>query len=275
MSENSNREIHLHLHLHLDELFNNTTASTPPLVTTTPSPIPVTAAAAATETRRPSGRNNNLSDFRIENLLDTLLYPTAASSTQTNTTHVSSSAAPYYSNLANPSTTNPFSRTATTTTSTAATTSPTQTTPLNNVFGRLIEDLAGNLLNDNYVQFTFSSTSANGATGLGGLSHNEEIPTVGELIKHTNCCVYRDESSEKEEECVICKIGYNSDDILRKIKVCSHSFHMECLDKWFEKSKKCPLCRCDITQENVSTTATNISADLLDDTLGQVLGAYP
>ena len=41
--------------------------------------------------------------------------------------------------------------------------------------------------------------------------------------------------------CVICqdKINYNS--IIRELS-CNHIFHLNCIDKWLETNKKCPLC---------------------------------
>lgn len=30
---------------------------------------------------------------------------------------------------------------------------------------------------------------------------------------------------------------------------CSHSFHRRCIDKWFERSNACPICRAPIVEE--------------------------
>tara|TARA_B110000285_G_scaffold211634_1_gene254478 strand:- start:130 stop:384 length:255 start_codon:yes stop_codon:yes gene_type:complete len=42
-------------------------------------------------------------------------------------------------------------------------------------------------------------------------------------------------------DCSICfdKITGEEQSVLK----CDHTFHKECIDKWFEKSHRCPLCR--------------------------------
>ena len=42
-------------------------------------------------------------------------------------------------------------------------------------------------------------------------------------------------------DCSICfdKISDEEHSVLK----CDHTFHKECIDKWFEKSHRCPLCR--------------------------------
>jgi hypothetical protein len=63
--------------------------------------------------------------------------------------------------------------------------------------------------------------------------------------------------------CVICQDEITNPSILRKIKKCSHHYHINCLDKWLENKITCPTCRCDIrlnlnNQEESSVTSTEI-----------------
>jgi hypothetical protein len=44
-------------------------------------------------------------------------------------------------------------------------------------------------------------------------------------------------------ECVICIEDYKSDDIIREINHCKHSYHVKCIDEWFEGNNSCPECR--------------------------------
>jgi hypothetical protein len=53
------------------------------------------------------------------------------------------------------------------------------------------------------------------------------------------------ETSKNEEICVICQDTISLGGIIRKIE-CSHSFHIDCIDKWFTEHKKCPLCKFSI-----------------------------
>lgn len=50
-------------------------------------------------------------------------------------------------------------------------------------------------------------------------------------------------------ECIICRNNLNEEsifstsiDINIKKGSCGHVFHVECLEPWLKKSKKCPLC---------------------------------
>ena len=51
-----------------------------------------------------------------------------------------------------------------------------------------------------------------------------------------------------EDECSICYIEYNKDDNIRKLLVCDHKYHMECINKWITEynNHTCPLCRSNI-----------------------------
>jgi hypothetical protein len=50
------------------------------------------------------------------------------------------------------------------------------------------------------------------------------------------------ELSEKEEICIICQENIKLGAIIRTIN-CLHSFHIDCIDKWFVEHKNCPLCK--------------------------------
>ena len=43
--------------------------------------------------------------------------------------------------------------------------------------------------------------------------------------------------------CSICRCNMNEGDIVRKIRHCGHTFHINCIDRWLEDQKKCPICR--------------------------------
>lgn len=88
-------------------------------------------------------------------------------------------------------------------------------------------------------------------------------PTLNDISKNTDYVVYDSlPTSEKMEnkECVICKLNYEPNDVLRKLHVCNHSFHVRCVDKWFEKSRFCPLCRADITMVSSASSNTTVAS---------------
>ena len=48
--------------------------------------------------------------------------------------------------------------------------------------------------------------------------------------------------SKSDEFCVICQDDINKDDIIRQL-ICSHRFHIECVDRWLLEKCICPLCK--------------------------------
>lgn len=52
--------------------------------------------------------------------------------------------------------------------------------------------------------------------------------------------------------CTICQDELLIGCQIRKIKSCSHQFHKNCIDQWFERNVRCPICRHDI-RENITT----------------------
>ncbi|KAI5061749.1 hypothetical protein GOP47_0024254 [Adiantum capillus-veneris] len=44
-------------------------------------------------------------------------------------------------------------------------------------------------------------------------------------------------------ECAVCLVEFQDDDACRLLPKCNHSFHTECIDKWFVSNTTCPMCR--------------------------------
>lgn len=56
--------------------------------------------------------------------------------------------------------------------------------------------------------------------------------------------VYKDMTGPKEPyDCAVCLSGFNDDDTLRLLPMCSHAFHTGCIDTWLLSSSTCPICR--------------------------------
>lgn len=51
------------------------------------------------------------------------------------------------------------------------------------------------------------------------------------------------EFPKEEAQCPICLGEYVAGEILRKIPVCGHIFHVSCIDKWLASNRTCPVCR--------------------------------
>ena len=52
-------------------------------------------------------------------------------------------------------------------------------------------------------------------------------------------------SCEHHERCAICLEDYAEGESLRHLP-CLHSYHAGCVDRWFEHSVECPVCKCDV-----------------------------
>jgi hypothetical protein len=94
----------------------------------------------------------------------------------------------------------------------------------------------------------------------------EPVP-VGSSIRHLrnastleNYIETYDEPNN-QDNCTICQSNFQTGDIVRKLRGCNHYFHVDCVDRWFENSVICPVCRYDIrnytaSQQNSQETET-------------------
>ena len=55
-----------------------------------------------------------------------------------------------------------------------------------------------------------------------------------------------------EENCAICQEEIETSVEVRKIHACDHIFHRPCIDRWFEQSVFCPICRVDIREPDLT-----------------------
>jgi hypothetical protein len=50
------------------------------------------------------------------------------------------------------------------------------------------------------------------------------------------------------EQCAVCHDDYVEGEELRVLP-CQHKYHRDCIDKWLERSRTCPVCKHDIVEE--------------------------
>lgn len=53
--------------------------------------------------------------------------------------------------------------------------------------------------------------------------------------------------------CSICQDSIQTNELARCLNVCGHTFHIRCIDTWFEQNVHCPICRHDIRETNNTT----------------------
>jgi hypothetical protein len=62
---------------------------------------------------------------------------------------------------------------------------------------------------------------------------------------------------EREGEvCAVCQEGIDIGAEARSLNACDHMFHAGCIDTWFERNVRCPVCRHDIRDIVETPTAT-------------------
>ncbi|CAJ2664396.1 unnamed protein product [Trifolium pratense] len=71
---------------------------------------------------------------------------------------------------------------------------------------------------------------------------------------------YKDLLGLKEPfDCAVCLCEFSDQEKLRLVPMCSHAFHMNCLDTWLLSNSTCPLCRANIS--SCSFPLENVSVD--------------
>lgn len=102
----------------------------------------------------------------------------------------------------------------------------------------------------NLSSFLSSEYSAPAPSVLQGLSQLNDLlrpviirPTEQHLAENTY--VYRSEIA-LNDNCSICQDPMEAGQETRTILACSHCFHRDCIDRWFQEHVQCPTCRHDV-----------------------------
>ena len=85
-------------------------------------------------------------------------------------------------------------------------------------------------------------------------SFNEPVvvrPTQAQIDSAT---IIGSATADMEETCTICQDDIETNTQTRKINACGHVFHKSCIDLWFERNVKCPVCRHDIRTQGGSAS---------------------
>ncbi|GFQ03832.1 RING-H2 finger protein atl65 [Phtheirospermum japonicum] len=64
------------------------------------------------------------------------------------------------------------------------------------------------------------------------------------IIKTIPLSVYTRKSGF--QDCAVCLLEFEDNDYVRTLPVCSHAFHVDCIDIWLRSHANCPLCRAGI-----------------------------
>jgi hypothetical protein len=56
--------------------------------------------------------------------------------------------------------------------------------------------------------------------------------------------IYNTTTTKSEQEtCSVCLTEFKDNDRVRSLPLCSHIFHLDCIDVWLRSNANCPLCR--------------------------------
>ncbi|XP_050366704.1 RING-H2 finger protein ATL65 [Argentina anserina] len=66
------------------------------------------------------------------------------------------------------------------------------------------------------------------------------------VIKTIPLSLYTAKTALRSKDCAVCLIEFEDDEYVRTLPVCSHAFHVDCIDMWLRSHANCPLCRAGI-----------------------------
>jgi len=76
----------------------------------------------------------------------------------------------------------------------------------------------------------------------------EEVPRgLDELVINAiPSFIYNTTTKSEQEDCSVCLAEFKDNDHVRTLPLCSHIFHLDCIDVWLRSHPNCPLCRSPI-----------------------------
>lgn len=100
---------------------------------------------------------------------------------------------------------------------------------------------------NNGIIMVYEDISAQQSLGL----DLTEIHQVSHLLLNE-----KEDETEETKTCSICQQTIEWDSIIRRINVCNHEYHVNCIDQWLVDHNTCPTCRRVLTpnHENSNTT---------------------
>ncbi|CAA3001558.1 E3 ubiquitin- ligase ATL41-like [Olea europaea subsp. europaea] len=67
-----------------------------------------------------------------------------------------------------------------------------------------------------------------------------------------------DEMGSSSMECSVCLSMLEDDEMARTLPNCKHTFHAECIDKWFGSNSTCPICRAEAEEGMAGATGARL-----------------
>jgi len=74
----------------------------------------------------------------------------------------------------------------------------------------------------------------------------EDVPVIPTEEQINVSTTLKALDADISDNCAVCQDQLKKEQETRTINHCSHMFHRECIDRWFETNVHCPCCRYDI-----------------------------
>ncbi len=78
------------------------------------------------------------------------------------------------------------------------------------------------------------------------IEDNQQIDEIVETYMRMLDVIQFDKEASKHFDCAICLKEFDTGEKLYQIPNCGHTFHENCLRKWFRQLQICPMCRGNI-----------------------------
>ena len=118
---------------------------------------------------------------------------------------------------------------------------PSLTTRINNSLATLNNSI---LMNE--ILRIFQTPSRNTIPTAGYQEPVIVRPTLPQIETATSLRIALEADEASDSACSICQDSYTEGQAIRSILRCNHKFHKTCIDTWFERNVRCPVCRYDI-----------------------------
>ena len=89
-----------------------------------------------------------------------------------------------------------------------------------------------------------------GATFLNAMENVIVRPTEAQIGAATTVFNMPSIPDISDTTCTVCQDTMETNVPVRRINTCRHQFHKSCIDTWFERSVRCPVCRSDIRESS-------------------------
>uniref|UniRef100_A0A1J3DKP2 RING-type E3 ubiquitin transferase n=1 Tax=Noccaea caerulescens TaxID=107243 RepID=A0A1J3DKP2_NOCCA len=115
----------------------------------------------------------------------------------------------------------------------------------------------------------FADPSSTGAVTTRGLDQS--------VIKSLPVFKFSAAIAENSIECAVCLSEFEESESGRVLPICKHTFHVDCIDMWFQSHSSCPLCRSLVEpiDVGVKSAAVEVAISISDPVPGDDHGSRP